>query len=44
MARRPLREASMKIIHQPQLASRVNASRTRAGYKPSSLPGGNVVI
>ena len=44
MARRPLKEASMKIIRQPQLASRADASRKRIGYEASSLPEGNVVI
>jgi hypothetical protein len=34
----------MKIIRQPQLAARADASRKRAGYKTSSLPEGNVVI
>jgi hypothetical protein len=44
MARRPLRETSMKIILQPQLASHADASRKRTGYKTSSLPEGNVAI
>jgi hypothetical protein len=44
MARRPLREASMKIIHQPQLLSRADASRKRIGHETSGLPRGNVVI
>jgi hypothetical protein len=44
MARRPLREASMKIIRQPQLASGADASRKRAGYETSSLREGNAVI
>jgi hypothetical protein len=33
----------MKIIRQPQLTSRADASRMRIGYKTSSLPGDNAV-
>jgi hypothetical protein len=44
MARRPLKDASMKIIRQPQMASRADASQKRIGYKVSSLPEGNIVI
>jgi hypothetical protein len=34
----------MKMIRQPQMASRADASQKRIGYKTSSLPEGNVAI